>query len=163
MTDRCIPDCTVSTPNDCAELIRLSSRHWYTPSSCGTMSVITSEDPEIWKRCDGVMGSALNSQVMFGAGFPLAMQVKRVEEPGETSWLVRPSMTDAGSVEERMKESFHCQCLCCRKSFTRDKHKKHYFLSFSYREHSQYSWHWSQSLSQSQRRRCNFLHHSSSP
>lgn len=49
------------------------------------------------------MGSALNSQVMFGEGFPFAEQVKRAEEPRGTIWLVRPSMIDTGSVEERLK------------------------------------------------------------
>lgn len=81
--------------------ILLSSRHWNTPSSCDVTSLTTSEDPEILKRCDGAMGSALNSQVMFGEGFPLAMQVKRAEEPDGTIWLDRPSVTNTGSVEEK--------------------------------------------------------------
>lgn len=93
----------MSVAVDCAEPIPLSSRHWYTPTSCGVTSVITSEDPEIWKRCDGMMGSALNSHVMFGEGLPRATQVKRADEPGETSWLSRPSTTDAGSVDDSTK------------------------------------------------------------
>lgn len=61
------------------------------------------EDPEILKRCDddGLMGSALNSQVTFGKGFPFAVHVKRAVEPGEISWSVGPSVIDRGSVEDR--------------------------------------------------------------
>lgn len=47
------------------------------------------------------MGSALNSQVTFGEGFPLAAQVKRAEEPAATTWSFRPSATETGSAEER--------------------------------------------------------------
>lgn len=46
------------------------------------------------------MGSALKSQVTFGAGFPPATQVKRAEEPAATAWSPGPSTTEAGSVEE---------------------------------------------------------------
>lgn len=68
--------------------------------------MILREDPEILKRCDddGLMGSALNSQVTFGKGFPFAVQVKRAVEPGETSWSVGPSVIDTGSVEDRPEE-----------------------------------------------------------
>lgn len=53
------------------------------------------------------MGSALKSQVTFGDGFPFATQVKLAEEPGETSWFVGPTATDAGSVEERRDDYHH--------------------------------------------------------
>lgn len=50
------------------------------------------------------MGSALNSQVVFGAGFPLATQAKRAEEPAATTWSFGTSTTETGSVEERQKD-----------------------------------------------------------
>lgn len=103
VNDRYIHDWVTSMPQDCAEPIPLSSRHWYTPSSCDVTSVMISEDPAIWKRWEGLMGSALNNQVMLGEGLPLATQVKRAEEPGETGWLVMPSTMDTGSVEERRR------------------------------------------------------------
>lgn len=75
------------------------------------------------------MGSALNSQVMFGEGFPVAAQVKRAEEPREASWLLRPSFRETGSVEERLKGQNQGS----------DPHLKHWTRLFSYRVHSQYS------------------------
>lgn len=129
-----IPDCVVSIPYDCAEPIPLSSRHWNTPSSCDVTSVILSEDPEIWKRCDEVMGLALKSQVMFGDGFPLATQVKLAEEPGETSWLVRPSVMDTGSVEERPKRLTSPRGLLHLAPTPETP-----LLFLPYQEHSQYS------------------------
>lgn len=103
----CIPVCTVSVPYDVAVPTPLSSRHWKTPSSSGATCVTTSEDPEIWKRRDDVgMGSALNSQVTFGEGFPLAVQVKRAEEPAVTTRSSGPSTTETGSVGERQTNQF---------------------------------------------------------
>lgn len=52
------------------------------------------------------MGSALNSQVMFGEGLPLVTHAKRAEEPGEISWSVRPSKIETGSEEEK-SENYH--------------------------------------------------------
>lgn len=95
------PDCTVSIPYDVAESTPSSSRHWKTPWSCGVTATMLTEEPETWKRRDvGPMGSPLNSQVTLGAGFPLATQVKRAEEPAGSCWSVGPSVTDGGSAEE---------------------------------------------------------------
>ena len=95
-----LPDWTVSMPADWAEPIPLSDRHWYTPSSCGVTSIIRREEPKIWNRFEGVMGSVLNNQVTLGVGFPLAKQLKWAEEPGGTDWSVRPRTTEARSVDQ---------------------------------------------------------------
>lgn len=68
------------------------------------------------------MGSALNSQVMFGEGFPLAMQAKRAEEPDGTIWLDRPSVTNTGSVEERPEHQRHNEFCCKRSTLSPKKH-----------------------------------------
>lgn len=95
------PGCTVSVAYDEAESTPLSSRHRKTPSSCGVTAAMLTEEPETLKRRDvGLMGSPLNSQVTLGAGFPLATQVKRAEEPIGSSWSEGPLVMDGGSAGE---------------------------------------------------------------
>lgn len=64
------PDWTVSRALDCAEPILLSSRHWYMPWSCWRTEEMRREEPDVWRRAEGLMGTELKSQVILGVGFP---------------------------------------------------------------------------------------------